>query len=347
MKQKWSAIFNRNQKYDQETIINILKKLDFKLSFEIIHVVGTNGKGSVAHILHHNLQKKFSKVGLFTSPHLISPYERIKINHQNIDEQSFWRLYKLIPNNLNFFASFYIIAMLYFLEQKCEIVVLEAGIGGRYDATGTIKGKYGLLTSIDFDHVELLGDSLLQIAAEKYAIKDEKMTFLLPSSLNIDIAKKLASPNTFIIDNTHQDYRQRNFKLAMQFLKKYFEINDVQNISILGRCHTFIHNNCLTIFDVAHNQSGIEATLKFLSNHNYQFQAVVIMMKKTKKTNFLTEIFKNYRVFYYQKNAQFHDFNIRNWTKITDLKKFYFNQQMPTLYLGSFVLIGELYGFKK
>ncbi len=326
-------------------IIDILKKLDFKLSFEIIHVVGTNGKGSVAHLLHHNLQKKFSKIGLFSSPHLISPYERIKINDQNISAKSFWKIYHQLPYQLNFFATFYIIAMLYFQKHHCDLVILEAGIGGRLDATGAIKGKYALLTSIDYDHVELLGNSLIKIASEKYAIKDDQMTFLLPSSLDNKIIKKLNKPNTLVLKNDHKKYEQRNFLFAKQFLQKYYQFQDIEKIAILGRNDAFIHNNHLTIFDVAHNQAAIEQTLHLIND--LDIKQIVIMIKKTKNIANLQVIFKHYQVFYYKKNDQFHDFNFKNWTKITNLQTFYLQQNTSTLYLGSFVLIGALYGFKK
>ncbi len=197
MKNYWTKLFKQNQNYELKTILEMLKLLHFKKNFQIIHIVGTNGKGSTASILHHNLVKNGFKVGLFTSPHLINPHERIKVNYQMITDQQFWTIFNQIPLKINFFATFYIIAMIFFMQQNCQIVILEAGIGGRLDATNTIKGEYGLMTTIDYDHIDLLGNSLRKIALEKYAIKNHQMRFYVSLTIDKRVTSLFTQPNTF------------------------------------------------------------------------------------------------------------------------------------------------------
>lgn len=341
----WKNIFDFDHHYDLKTLKQILKHLKFKCIFKIIHVVGTNGKGSVAQIINDNLIDQGFKVGLFTSPHLISPLERIKINNQIISDAQFWFFYQQIPKKMNFFASFYLIAMLYFFYNHCEIVILEAGIGGRLDATATIKGSYAILTSLGLDHTEMLGKNLLSIAKEKYGITNDKMRIYAPFDTLIYLSQ-FKPKNLVYVDNRAATFDLENFKLCEIFLVKEFKFKPVKFTLPSGRCQFFMHNNCLTIFDVAHNQMGMEATLKYLNNQNLYFHNVVIMLKKTKDIINLKALLKNYQVYYYRKDQSFHDFECYKWKQIIDLKIFFQTQRESTLYIGSFQLIGALYGFK-
>lgn len=143
--------------------------------FKTIHVGGTNGKGSTSHMLASVLQQAGYKVGLYTSPHLIDFRERIKINGVMIDEQTvvdFVRNYKTHFDEIepSFFEWTVILCFHYFAQQKVDIAIIEVGLGGRLDSTNVIMPELSVITNIGWDHTDILGDTLAQIAVEKAGI---------------------------------------------------------------------------------------------------------------------------------------------------------------------------------
>ncbi|MGZ4033512.1 MAG: bifunctional folylpolyglutamate synthase/dihydrofolate synthase [Bacteroidia bacterium] len=154
-------------------ICNLLGNPENK--FKSIHVAGTNGKGSVSHILASVLQSAGLKVGLYTSPHLKDFRERIKINGELIPQQivvDFIEKYKTDFENIkpSFFEMTVGLAFDYFADQKVDIAVIEVGLGGRLDSTNVIKPLVSVITNISFDHTALLGNTLEKIAGEKAGI---------------------------------------------------------------------------------------------------------------------------------------------------------------------------------
>lgn len=144
-------------------------------SFPSVHIAGTNGKGSSSHFLAAILQAAGYKVGLFTSPHLKSFAERVKVNGENIPEGvvvEFVQSHKVLFEKLNpsFFEMTTILGFDYFRSQKVDIAIIETGLGGRLDSTNIIKPLISLITNISLDHQNILGDTLSQIAAEKAGI---------------------------------------------------------------------------------------------------------------------------------------------------------------------------------
>lgn len=143
--------------------------------FKSIHVGGTNGKGSVSHMLASILQEAGYKTGLYTSPHLKDFRERIKINGQMISETY---VTDFVAQNKELFASIQpsffemtvAMAFKYFADQQVDIAVIEVGLGGRLDSTNIITPLASVITNISFDHMALLGDTLPKIAAEKAGI---------------------------------------------------------------------------------------------------------------------------------------------------------------------------------
>ena len=140
-----------------------------------IHVAGTNGKGSTSHLLASVYQEAGYKVGLYTSPHLHSFTERIKINGIQVAEE--W-VADFVTNHQNlietvrpsFFEWTVIMAFTYFKEQQVDYAIIETGLGGRLDSTNIISPLACLITNISFDHQDLLGDTLEKIASEKAGI---------------------------------------------------------------------------------------------------------------------------------------------------------------------------------
>lgn len=140
-----------------------------------IHIAGTNGKGSTAHMLAAIYQSNGYKTGLFTSPHLISYRERMKINGEYIPEEYVlsWvqkHFTYLSREPLSFFEMSMGLSCSWFQDEKIDIAIMETGLGGRLDATNVISPILSIITNIDWDHQDILGDSLAQIAYEKAGI---------------------------------------------------------------------------------------------------------------------------------------------------------------------------------
>jgi len=148
----------------------------------VIHIAGTNGKGSTARMLSTVLSQTTS-TGLFTSPHLISVTERIQVSNVPISEEDFVRLYKKIEHfDMSFFESVTVIAFLYFAEKQVCYTVLEVGMGGRLDATNCIDAPISVITSVGLDHQKWLGDTAQEIAAEKAGIIKQQATVFISES---------------------------------------------------------------------------------------------------------------------------------------------------------------------
>jgi dihydrofolate synthase/folylpolyglutamate synthase len=143
--------------------------------YKTIHVAGTNGKGSVSHIIASVLQSAGYKTGLYTSPHLFDFRERIKINGQEIPER---KVIDFVENNRDlieylrpsFFEIASSMAFRFFADEQIDVAVIETGLGGRLDSTNIITPELSVITNIGYDHTEFLGNSLIEIAYEKAGI---------------------------------------------------------------------------------------------------------------------------------------------------------------------------------
>lgn len=147
--------------------------------FQSVHVAGTNGKGSVAHSIAAILQTAGYKVGLYTSPHLVDFRERIRINGEPVSEsfvtgfvKEFIQWNASLADKLSpsFFELTTIMAFSYFAQEQVDVAVVEVGLGGRLDSTNIITPILSVITNISYDHQQLLGDTLTQIASEKAGI---------------------------------------------------------------------------------------------------------------------------------------------------------------------------------
>ena len=142
---------------------------------QTIHIAGTNGKGSTSNFVRGILQTAGYKVGSFTSPHLIHHNDRIRINDEDISDE---RLLKYINQTYDLWEAYHLsmfeidmlISVLYFIDEKVDYVVYEVGLGGRLDATNVITPLVCGITNVDFDHMNILGDTLPEIAFEKAGI---------------------------------------------------------------------------------------------------------------------------------------------------------------------------------
>ena len=159
-----------------------------------VHVAGTNGKGSTSHLIAAVLQAAGYKVGLFTSPHLISLTERIRINGQPIPEAE---VADFIEQNRafldevqpSFFETMTALAFAYFVKEQVDIAVVEVGLGGRLDSTNVLTPLLSVITNIGFDHTEFLGNTLPKIAREKAGIIKPNIPVVIgethPQTMNV------------------------------------------------------------------------------------------------------------------------------------------------------------------
>ncbi|MDF1866744.1 MAG: bifunctional folylpolyglutamate synthase/dihydrofolate synthase [Saprospiraceae bacterium] len=176
--------------------------------FPSIHIAGTNGKGSTAHMLAAILQKRGFKTGLYTSPHYRDFRERIKINGQYISKNEvidFVQYNKALFKEIkpSFFEISVALAFYHFSKEKVDIAIIETGLGGRLDSTNIITPLLSVITNISFDHMNLLGNTLPEIAGEKAGIIKSKIPVIIGEnqpelrSVFIEKAKKENSPIYF------------------------------------------------------------------------------------------------------------------------------------------------------
>jgi len=185
-------------KYDlsrMELACNILGHPQKDLS--VIHVAGTNGKGSTVSYLKHILLAEGYNVGTFTSPYIISFNERITYNHNDITSEELLyyinRVYNLhyevldkYNDAISFFELLTLISLLYFKDKQCDFVIYEVGLGGRLDATNVVEPLITAITNINYDHMHILGSTLEEISMCKLGIVKDGIT-LVTSEINPDL----------------------------------------------------------------------------------------------------------------------------------------------------------------
>ncbi|MBE7713584.1 MAG: bifunctional folylpolyglutamate synthase/dihydrofolate synthase [Cyanobacteria bacterium SIG26] len=263
-----------------ERIEKILALLDNpQNNLDCIHVAGTNGKGSVCAILSSILTTAGKKVGLYTSPHLFRYTERIQISGEQISDEDFanyvFKISELADKNNVDLTEFEILTAVmfkYFADNGVSVVVLETGLGGRYDATNVIKKNLcSIITHIDFDHTERLGDTLDKIAYEKAGIIKPNCPCIVFEGKEIyyDVASSVGAPLQLILPMVSADklslkglHQQENLSLALAAIELLFpEIlqstidSALEKVKHPFRFQYFAEKNL--IIDGAHNPNGI------------------------------------------------------------------------------------------
>ncbi len=206
-----------------------------------IHVAGTNGKGSVAHLLAFYFREAGLRTGLYTSPHLVDFRERIKVNGTMISEKSILDFFDQFQEQFDrtepsFFEMTTMLAFHYFAQQKVDIAIIETGLGGRLDATNIITPELSVITNISLDHTHLLGNSIEKIAYEKAGIIKPCIPVVVgehhPYSFPIfeAVAQQNESP-LFLADRHFQVYKKED---TIHILKENSLWASIPNISLLG-----------------------------------------------------------------------------------------------------------------
>ena len=195
-------------------------------SYPIIHVTGTNGKGSTIAFMRELFVNHSKKVGTFTSPHIVSIHDRICINGEHISDAEFIRLADQVKameqrllethDQLSFFELLTLIALLYFKEQGVDLVLLEVGIGGLLDTTNVVTGEIAVITSIGLDHQETLGNSLAEIAEQKAGIfKSGKSAVIANLATEAQtVCQKVAEDEGVTLYQADQDFSFQNGRFS-------------------------------------------------------------------------------------------------------------------------------------
>ena len=213
--------------------------LEFTAPCKVIHVAGTNGKGSVCAMTDALARAAGHRTGLFTSPHLISFRERIRVNGEEISEDEVARGLTEIRERIRdwdphptFFEIATALALQHFQRTRCEILVLETGMGGRLDATNAVQSSVSVITPIDFDHEKWLGQSIDQIAKEKAGIIKPRIPVIsAPQRPEAEViirqrAEQCEAPLQFVNDPwtktriaLHGEHQKMNAALAIAALQ--------------------------------------------------------------------------------------------------------------------------------
>ena len=363
--------------------LNILhsffSKNDLKiLKNNTISLVGTNGKSSTAFNLHNLLTSLKIKSLVFTSPHLVDFKERISAE-ENIQYDDFLESVQLFErdNNLNlgYFEVMFLIACQIFLKNDLDYFICEAGIGGLYDTTSVIQSKKVILTSISYDHTELLGNKLEDILRQKLYISNN-IDLLFIGDIQKDLINNIhRNYNHIILTNNIRDYlheknidienitsREKNQYLAIMALDVLLEeksFDDLISIKLPNNPGRFeiIQNEPLKIIDGAHNIEGVERLLSDFGQLNDSlFVDLFIGFKKGKDYIDILNLIKGHKpnsINLIQDNTFFeqetvakiasHLEKIEQKYQVVHIDKFMENKN-PCILLGSLYLIGE---FKK
>lgn len=279
---------------------NLFRKL------KTIHIAGTNGKGSISHILSAIFQAHGYRVGLYTSPHIKDFRERIKINGQLIEADFIVDYFKrnkaiIVDLDASFFEITTALAFEAFAHKQCDICIIETGLGGRLDSTNVIQPELSVITNIAMDHVSFLGDTLEKIAGEKAGIIKSNTPVVIGdcdpklNSVFIEVAKEKDAPIYFTngTKSTHYKtdligvFQQRNIHTAVaatNLLNESWKLSKaiireslksiISTSNFWGRMQQ-ISDQPRVILDAAHNKDGIEGVLKEVQQLQYKHLRIV------------------------------------------------------------------------
>lgn len=258
----YSRIGAAAYKKDLNNIINLCAILrNPHQKFKSIHVAGTNGKGSTSHMLAAILKEAGYKTALYTSPHLKDFRERIRINGEMITEDFVIEFVKNIRPHINtiqpsFFELTVAMAFEYFAQQKVDIAVIEVGLGGRLDSTNIITPILSVITNIGYDHMQMLGNSLAEIAFEKAGIIKSNIPVVVGEVLDETkpvFEKQALSVNTSIIFAEQERYvtnwLHKNNTLVVEVEHKRNHERITYTLDLTGIYQT---KNILTVLEATH-----------------------------------------------------------------------------------------------
>lgn len=313
-----------------ERITELLDKLgNPQDNLRFIHVAGTNGKGSTCTMLSEVYKAAGLKTGLYTSPYIVDFRERMQINGEYIAKEDLARLCERVKAagiTVTEFEFITALAMLWFYEQKCDIVILEVGLGGRYDATNIIKSPLcSVIMKIDLDHTAVLGDTVEQIAFEKcgiikdgtptvtYPLQDEgalavikenSQKLIIPETEYLTVVSSSIGGNAFV-------YKGRSYRTRLVGKHQIYnaitviEAVDAAGININASAVSdgiaaatvparleLISEKPIVFLDGAHNPNGAQALSDFMRRYNGDIVAIAGMMADKNCDGFLKTVLR-------------------------------------------------------
>ncbi len=299
--------------------------------FKSIHIAGTNGKGSTAHMLAAIFQKAGYKTGLYTSPHLKDFRERVRINGEMISEDEiidFVQRYKPPFEEIqpSFFEWTVALAFNFFAKEEVDIAIIETGLGGRLDSTNVLTPELSIITNISFDHMDLLGETLKEIAFEKAGIikkevpvvignhSQQKTVFLEKAiqmnsliyfadslktniSLQTDLLGIYQTQNLKTVFQTWLVLRKKGWKISFSHLE--MGLQEVAKSTDLRGRWEILSKEPLTIAETAHNEDGIKQALKQLQEYEPSKIHFVLGFVKDKDIQKILSLFPKQANYYF------------------------------------------------
>ncbi len=321
-------------KKDLTNILSFSEKLNNPHhNFKAIHIAGTNGKGSTSHMMASILQEAGYKVGLYTSPHLKDFRERIRIDGKEIPEATVIRFIDenksfLEDHKLSFFEMTVGMAFDHFSREKVDIAIVEVGLGGRLDSTNIITPILAVITNIGKDHVQMLGDTLEEIAFEKAGIIKPGIPVVIgenqveTKAVFNETAKRLNSEIIFAEDLNPEnyssdltgDYQTKNLQTVVTAIRKLnkskFNISEEsiynglmrvkKNTGLRGRWD-ILQTNPKVICDTAHNTEGLIYVLKQLLKEDFTNLHIVLGVVNDKDLRSILPLFPKRATYYFCK----------------------------------------------
>lgn len=314
-----SKLYSRttNPKLGLSRMVELLDAISFdRSSMKIIQVVGTNGKGSTVAFIESILHSAGIPTGLFTSPHLITARERIRINKELISETDFiyaarhiLRCSENLSDEASFFECILAMALWLFQQKGIKAVILEAGLGGRLDATTAVKPDILGVSMIDFDHQHILGTSVKAIAHEKIhaAHSGETVVTVKQSAEALSAIEQAQKDLGFTLVHApscakealalYGNHQKDNAGLAVALVKEVFphlNVDAIQegllSVQWPGRFE-IIHDDAIIVLDGAHNPSGIATLVKSLQEHpHFSRQRLVLVYGSLSGASVLAKI---------------------------------------------------------
>ncbi len=266
---------------------------------KIITVAGTNGKGTTCAALETLLMSANQKVGLFTSPHLITTTERIRINAQDISENDFVRIYLKHKNliqkhQLTHFESLTLLAAVYFFEENTlDYIIFEVGLGGLHDATNVFPNQYSIITKLGLDHQNILGKNLFEIAQNKFGIIKNNSVVVHHSiedkTVYESLQKTVADKKCECFEATSYGQFKTNLigqrafenintaitvfeKLGFNFLQHVKSLESIRWSGRMQKVDLSVLNNtiqCDAYLSGDHNQQGMQSLVDILNDYQW------------------------------------------------------------------------------
>lgn len=266
-------------------IMNLLETMgNPQNDIKIIHIAGTNGKGTVAKTINNALIDSGYKVGLFSSPWIDDYREQIQINNEFISEEEFASYVdKYKDNDCTEFEFLTAIMYKYFADSKVDYAVVECGMGGKGDSTNVEQSNISVITSISLDHTAFLGDTVEQIAEEKSGILRKNSTCVLYPNPNVEHI--FAGKCKKLVKVKEQGNFKKNNLATANAVLEILGVPTVEQCAELPARQEYIGN---VMLDGAHNKNGAQALEPYLPNGNVT--AVIGMMKDKDVDGYLSII---------------------------------------------------------